>query len=227
MITVTTTAVAFILLSFGLGFCGWRFYGAFQGGGGKSNSGFLVASYYFIYSLQASVLGFGSLFFAKYPDGLYWVTILSSIILAIITVYGVYILSCIFSWRNKFIFLFPSSLLALSQLFLTIYTSPKPYINESNSVVWNFSPLLSLFIFVSLAVSISVFFYIFMHIYVTAKNISTKILASFLAVSAVLGIIANFFYFILSTGSPFYEMTTAFIGLGTATLLLSIYLRTE
>src|SRR3989338_7334827 len=104
--TITSTAVSFIALSIGLGFCGWRFLNfpkpnktAFAGH--RSHTGFLLGSFLLLFALENLILGFGALLFSQCENFSTWILILANTLLPIIAILGIYIVYYVFFPRSK------------------------------------------------------------------------------------------------------------------------------
>jgi len=194
---ITTTAVAFILLSLGLGVCGFWFWKAFQKSGGNSKIGILLSSFIFASSFQNGIIGLGALIFSTNPEGLYSILLISQVFLLIHALLGIYVVYYIFFPQK-------SSLLAMSVLgsfglimiFMTIREYPLGVITPQNSIFWPASFILSLITFLVLLVSIGSFFYIFARLFLDSKTKDTRIIALVLSILALGGIVSTFFRFV-------------------------------
>lgn len=222
---VTTTAIAFISLSVGLGVCGWRFLKAFRKmndsvGGGRI--GFLLTLFFLGFTFQTGgILGLGTLFFAAVPGGLHVVAITANAFLTLLAILGVYTSYHIFSPRAA-----PWPAMILVLLFgvigvtLTIVTDLKPFITSSGGVEWNAMPPLSLIMFFLLLMSIGSQLYIFTRLFLQAGTRELKITSAIIAFIALGGVITQFIRFILfrdGTATAFhsrvYDVATGLLGL--------------
>ena len=95
---ITTTSIAFILLSLGLTFCGWRFWAAFRRAPQSDRKiGLLLSLFYLGFGLMNGVFGFGTILFANNPGALFFLLLMVNFLLIPITMIGVYTAHYIFS----------------------------------------------------------------------------------------------------------------------------------
>jgi len=202
---VTTTAIAFIALSLGLGFCGLWFFRVFQKSSKqkKPHTGFLISMCFFASALHNSILGFGFLLFAKNSANLYTISIIAHIFLtffALISLYTVY-----------YIFLpgasprFAISLVIIISFIGLIYAfagGQQPFLTQQQSIDWNMNLPFALSTFYLLLISLSVFFYIFMRLFRGTESQGMKLLSSVIMGSAIVGIVNVFVRLILFYNAP-------------------------
>lgn len=222
--TITTTSVAFILLSLGLGICGWRFLRAFQKSGAELGGriGFLLVLFLFGFAIQTGIiLGVGTLFFAESPVGLRGVLIAANTFLTLLAILGVYMSYYIFWPRFSPLPLAAATLLIGAAALVFALTIPfQPFLTLSGSIEWNMPFPLALTTFYLLLISIGAQFYIFARLFFRAESREIKTLSFFLALLALGGVVDQFVrFFILSASTPdvrarLYDIGHALIGLG-------------
>ncbi len=198
---ITTTSIAFILLSLGLLSCGVWLFKSFQKDGGVreyGRVGYLLSLFFLVFGFQNGIMGFGALLFAKNSEALYFVLIASHIFLAVIALLGVYIVYDIFSYRLLSYFgMALTGMLGIGCVATAIVTHPRPFITLQNGIEWNMNLSLSLLVFYMLFISIGSSLYIFTRLFLTAKTREVKNFSLILSVSALLGIIFAFIRLIL------------------------------
>jgi len=200
-ITITTTSVAFILLSFGLVSCGVWLFKSFQKDGGVreyGRVGYLLSLLLLGFGFKNGIMGFGALFFAKNSEMLYFVLIASHLFLGIITLLGVYTIYNIFSHRiASYLGMVLAGILGIGLVATTIATHPRPFITPQNGIEWNMNFPLSLLVFCLLFISIGSILYIFIRVFFVTETRSVKIFSFSLSVLALAGIVLVFMQLIL------------------------------
>ena len=179
--TITTTAVGFLLLAIGFVFCGIRFFRAFQKIGGLrsgSRIGILLSTFLFSFALVNGIMGAGSLFYARSYETFYFFILASHLFLLITAVLGVYIVSYIFfpavsSW-SAIVSVF---ILGCAVIALTIVAYPHPFIDAGGAIDFNFSHWLSVMLAYLLFVAIGSVFAIFAHLFFQAKSYEVRIVS--------------------------------------------------
>jgi len=198
---VTTTAVAFILLSLGLTICGLWFLKAFQNSDNPKRDtkiGFLVPFIYLGFGLSNGMIGIGAFLFAKNSEVLYFVLIASHFILTLIAILGVYTAYYIFSPRlSPYLGMIFAGILGIIGIITTIITHPRPYISLQNSIEWNMNFSTSLLFFYILFISIGSTLYIFVRLFLTARTRQVKFLSLLLSTLAFTAILIHFIRFVL------------------------------
>ncbi len=220
---ITTTAVAFILSSLGLGFCGIRFFGAFQKIGGQQAGdkiGKLLSIAFMGTALQHGILGWGNLFFALNSEMLYRILFIDNIVLMLVTALEVYLFFYIF---------YPeiSSTLAVVATFilgviidvLLIITHPLPVITREGSIEWNMSPQIEILLSFLLFVNIGALLYIFAKSYRKTESREVKIIFLVVIIVTSGGMINVFTRFMVLIGTApdlkalIFDIVLALIGI--------------
>lgn len=199
---ITTTSIAFILLSLGLTACGVWLLMTFKKEGGVreyGKVGYLLSSLFLGFGLQNGIMGFGVLFFAKNSAALYYVLVISHIFLGAVALLGVYIAYYIFSHQRLLsgFVVFIAGYIGINSVARTIATHPKPFITLQNGIEWNMGFPLSLLVFNTLLISIGSTLYIFIRLFLTAETREVKNISLTLSILALLGIVFAFIRLIL------------------------------
>lgn len=191
---ITTTAIAFILLSLGLAFCGWRFLKAFRKESiSPSKTGLLLSLSFFATALHNGILGFGALFFGSNSEILYLVSIIAHLFLtlfALIALYTVYYV--FFPKKSPYFPIIITIILSATGLFAAINNPSKPFLTSHKGIDWNMNFLFSLSTWHLLLIGISTFFYIFFQLFRKVKNQEIKTLSLIISVLALIGIVNTF-----------------------------------
>ena len=199
---ITTTAVAFTLLGFGLGWFGWQFLRAFQ----KSSTGrtsSLLGIFLSISALQNLVLGLGVLFFVENNEALRIVMAITQFLLSAHAVLGIYVVYYIFfPNKSRFLTLTLVSVLGFAGFILTLAENPRPFITASNGIEWAMSSTLSSLMFAILWISIGSFTYIFFKLYQDSISKRVKSFALILFWAGVAGLGSTFVRFFLFQRNP-------------------------
>lgn len=199
--TITTTAMGFSLLSLGLGFCGLRFFHAFQkmaaARHGRRTS-ILLYLFLFNFALVTGMLGLGSLFFAEKQKIFSAIILTSNFFLTSTAVLGMYLVFYIFlptvsPWFGTIpAFLSGAILIALSFL-----SSPQPFVTETRVVDLDLSRGASIALAYTLFFSIGSIFVIFSRLARDAKTFEVRMISWIMAVSAFAGIMNAFIRYLL------------------------------
>lgn len=216
---ITTTAVAFILLSIGLALCGWRFLYTFKTINTperKSKTGFFLSLCFVLSSLQNALLGFGMLFFANNPLLLFVTEIISHLVLSALAVACVYTAYYIFLPRSSPYFAIITAItLGVIGIISAIKNPSLPFLTLEKSIDLNMNFLFAIVTFLLLLISLGVFFYIFVKIFQKAKNREVKALSFIISASALIGTINNFIYLLLPSSTFAATRVSTFnIGIG-------------
>lgn len=198
---ITTTAVAFILLSVGLALCGWRFVRTFKADNipkERLKIRLLISFSFAGFSVQNGILGFGMLFLAQSTSGLFWMLVGAVVSLALVAILSSYTIYYLFFPRHSPI---PAIILVcivgVIDTIGTFIIHPHPFITSENGIDWNLPFLLSSLTFTLLLFSISSQFYIFKRLYSETHNREIKVLSLILSTAAAVGIIDTFARFML------------------------------
>ena len=216
---ITTTAVAFILLSVGLAFCGWRFLRAFLKSNDSrinSRAGLLLSLFLFASALQNGVLGLGALFFANNPDGLYSVVLLSHLFLA--TMAGISTYLVFYTLLPKQSPIAPISLVGVLGVFFvsaTILYHPQPFLTPENGIDWGVNSPLSILMFSLFLISLAPPTYLFLKIFLTTISKELR-LVSFAVAVLHLGGIINVFTRLILFRERFPTLRTQLLDVGVA-----------
>ena len=222
---IPTTSIAFILLSVTLGFCGVRFFKAFQRNRvlqENSRIGFLLALYFFGFAFQTGIiLGLGTLLFASSSQGLYFIVLSANIFLSFLAVFSVYIAYYIFHPQASPLPVMISVFsLGFFTVALTIAFHPVPFVTPAIGVDWNMPLPLSLSLFYLLLTSIGVQLYIFTNLFLRATTREIKVLSFLVAALALGSMIDAFLRFVLfhtataDFRTRIYDLVNGLIGLG-------------
>ncbi len=179
--TLTITALSFLLLSSGLACCGWRFLAALRqakNSTGLHTIGRLLSALFFLSATYNGIIGLGSLFFSKSPNGLFIIAILAHLLLTALALVSVFTVYYIF-WPKD------SARLLLGTLGMTgsagtlFYLTAKlrPFVTTEHSINWNLSPGLALLTFCLLTISLLATLYIFAQLFRKTNSRSLKTLS--------------------------------------------------
>ena len=235
-IIISTTSIAFILLSIGLAFCGYLFLRAFRkGDGSQSKIGLLVSMLFLGFAFQTGViLGGGTAFFAGNPTGLFFVLIAANSFLTLIAMFSIYVAYYIFAPRTSPVpVIVLTAMIGIASVILQIITHPQPHITPQGGVDWGMSFLLSLLTFYLLFISIGSQAYIFIKLFFQAATRQIKLLSFLFGTIATIGILVQFVQFVVlyrvSTDIRIrvYDVGTGLLGVGLiiAIVLLSLLFR--
>jgi len=190
---ITTTGIAFLIASFGFGFCAFRFFNAFQKIGGLrsgSRIGVLLSVFFIGLAFHSLVLAIGGLFFANIPDALYALVTIDHLILGVDTALGVYL---------GFYVLFPrfspwpatilTLIFGLLVTWFTITTHPLPHIVEGRSIDLGLSQWLNTYLYYLLLLNIAVPFLIFTKNLFYAKTRDVKTISIIIVILTIIGLI--------------------------------------
>src|SRR3989338_958637 len=198
---ITTTSIAFILLSLGLVSCGVWLLRSFQKDGGVREYGwvgFLLSGLFLAFSFNNGIIGVGTLLFAKNSEALYFILITAHFFLTLIAILGVYTVCYIFSSRlSSYIGMAFVGILGTVGVIMTIITHPRPYISLQNSIEWNMNFLPSLLFFGILFISIGSTLYIFTRVFLAAQTRQVKFFSLLISTLAFAAILIHFIRFIL------------------------------
>ena len=138
---VLTTTVAFILLSFGLAFLGWRFLIAFrktQNLVTSNKTGLLLSICFAATALHNGILGFGALFFANNSRVLYFVSITAHLFLMFFAVVALYTIYYIFLPSKSPYFPIIVTIVLGAIGFLAAIRNPlEPFLTSRTGIDWN------------------------------------------------------------------------------------------
>ncbi len=172
---ITTTAVAFILLSLGLAFCGWRFLRASSKVGNIKNnnkSRFLFPLFFLGFAIQNGILGFGTLLFAHNSEGLYFILLVANSFLTIVATFGVYAAYYIFSPRTSpWPLIIVTIILGITAVVFALVAHPRPFLTSQKGIDWNMPFTLSLMTFYLLLIGIGSQFYVFVRLFFQGKEL--------------------------------------------------------
>ncbi|MEK7084399.1 MAG: hypothetical protein AAB932_04145 [Patescibacteria group bacterium] len=220
---VTTTAVAFILVSIGLAFCGFRFFRALpQAGVGqpKGRVRVLLGGHLLASSVTMGSLGLGSLFFTHNPQALFAVLLFSHIPLTLATVFGVYLTFHIFFPHvSPWPAVVGVALLGAVVFIATIVVHPLPHLTAGNGIDWDMPRLLSILFSYLVLLQIGSELYVFSRLFLQVPAGEVKKLSLFIAGSASLAMInhaVRFTFFLINAPnlqSRVYDLVLAFIGI--------------
>lgn len=202
--TITTTAISFLLCASGFAFCGIRFFRAFYKIGGVragNRIGILLSVLFFSFTLELGTLGIGVLFFVGTQVMLY-VLIITHIFSTSIAVFGIYlvfymVVPSISPWPAVFAVL----ALGISVIILATITHPHPFIDASGGVDWNYSHSLNTLLFYLLFIGIAALLVIFTHSFLQAKSREVKVVSLVQIGLALIGMINIFMRFFLVDGT--------------------------
>lgn len=221
--TITTTAIAFSLISFGILFCGICFFRAFQKIGGiraGRKIGVLLSVLLFTFAAQLGTMAIGTLFFIGKPL-MFPLLIADHFLLAVIAGLGIYLIFYIlFPLISPWPAVLAASALGSMVVGLTIITHPHPFIDASGGVNWDLSRWLDTTLSYLLFIDIGPLFIIFMHAFLQTRSREVKV-ASFVQVAlASIGIINVFVRFTFPRGiipeflrTRIFDATLGIIGL--------------
>ncbi len=233
---ITTTAVAFITSSFGLGLCGFLFLRAFRKMGGLATgnkASFLFLGLIFSTAIQHSIMGFGNLFFAQSSTALQGVVVVANIFLALSSAFGTYLISYLFltklsPWPVTII----TSLLGFAVVLATGLAKFSPFVDVGGGIDWNFPHWLEVLIYLLVFVNIATLLCASVAMFFRSKNPAVRIVSLALIIVTSLGLMNIFLRFILlpATVGPlrtrFFDVTLITIGLVLITgLLMAPFLR--
>ena len=203
---LTTTSIAFILLSIGLLVCGWWFLQAFRNTDrfkADRRIGFLLSSFFLGFGFTDGIFGLGAFFFATNSMGLYITLIVYNIFLALLGMLGAYTAYYVFfPKRSPYALMFLIGLIGVAATAVTILTYPQSFITTGNSIDTNMSRSLSLLMFLLLFFSIGAPFYIFSRLFFDAKTFKTKLLSLTISILALAGILNVFIDLVLLRDAP-------------------------
>ena len=202
---IITIAVAFILLSAGLAFCGWRFLGTFKKNYNQktqSKIGFLLSLYFLGFTFQTGgILGLGLIFLVKNLTGFFLLLIIAHSFLVFLAILGTYTAYFIFWPKNSpWLAITFVSVLGVLGVILTIIAHPYPVLTSYGGVDWSLPQSLSLIIFFLLLSSIGAVFYVFARLFFQSKTNEIKMLSLILTIMTAGGIIDAFIQFVLLYG---------------------------
>ena len=220
---ITTTAIAFISSSLGLGFCGVLFLKAAKKNGGfrvGNSLSFLLLGLIFSNAIQHAIMGFGHLFFVESLIVLHVVIILTSIFLALAAAFGIYLIFYLFSPR---ISPWPATLItALYGIFVVIATAVipfSPFIDAGGGVDWNFPEWFEIVLYVLIFLNIGTLLAVFAVNFAKSTDRRVKAVSLVIVLITLLGLVNIFlrFIFLPDTVGPartrFFDITLATIGL--------------
>jgi hypothetical protein len=213
---ITTTAIGFILLSLGLALYGLRFLKALRVDAPPNDrTGFLISLYFLGFAFQNGVIGFGTLFLASSPEGLFFVSILADSFLTLVAIFGIYIIYYILIPKESpwFAMVF-TFILGLIEVSLDIILHVQPFVTSAKGIDWNAPFLPSLILFYLLLISIGASLYIFMRLFFQAKSKEIKVLSLVLAIAAAGGITDGFVGFVLAPLIKINDITTGIYDVG-------------
>ena len=220
---ITTTGIAFILLSLGVAFCGWQFFFAFKKAGGAidNKTGLLISIFFFLSALQNGVLGIGALLFPDSPRTLYSFLLLSHFSLALMTVSSIALFYyVVLPNRSPRMGIGTTISLGLLFIFYTISTDPQPFLTSQNGIDWGMNSLLSLLMFSLFFLSLLPPTYIFFKLFLVASNKKLKRSAILISGLCFAGIINVFMRLVIFNSGPFglrtriLDIAVATIGIG-------------
>jgi len=227
---LTTTAVGFLLLSAGLGICGWQFLQVYAKSTKEEKSSrirFLITHHFIAFTVQNGLMGLGILFFAKNQALLPYVVLLGSVVVVWPALVGIYSAYYIFSPR-----LSPYPLMgfaSLVALFLTVYGlwyPPSVSLTVNKAMDLGLDWQLSLGTFYLLAMSIGTNAYIFLRLARVTMDKKTRRFASVIGVLGVAGVLNVFTRLVLLSSASMdirshsFDTGLALIGLVFITALL-------
>lgn len=194
--TLTTTAIGFLLISFGLAFCGARFFGALQKVGGVragSKTALLLPLFLFGFAGVNGILGFGGLFLIHNSELFNTIVIISHFFLAITATLGAYIVAYIFlpsvpPWLAAV----PACVSGIILIMSAFFDASRPFIEESGVINFDLSRITSVFLAYVLFFSIGSVFVIFSHLFLAGKSYEVRSISFVLSVAALVGIINAF-----------------------------------
>ncbi len=223
---VTTTAISFIFLSFGLAFCGGWFLGALRRSGEfKSDKriGVLIGFFFFVYAIHSLILGLATLFAFSNPNYIYLVCIIiSNILITGLAILGSYTVFYIFFPRIRRINVFSYSLILGIGILATLASfaeNPQPLVMINGSFDFNHKPLFSFLIWFLGFVSIGSPLYIFGRLFIFAKNRELKLLSGIITILASLGVanisvrLLQFLPLSVFFRDKFFDIGAAFVGI--------------
>jgi len=219
---LTTTSIAFILLSLGLAFCGWEFWRVScrteHDSGEQTN--WLVTFYFIFFAVQNSILGVGTLFFADNPRFLFWVLIATDLFLIVPCIIGIFaVYHIFFPKRSSYPLIVLSGVLAIAGLIVGLVALPQPFMTPQNGIDWNMPFSLSLIMFYLLFISIGTSFYIFLRLFRLARNREIRLFSLVMVIVASIGLVDSFVRFILLHGVDYsirtnlYDIGVSLIGI--------------
>jgi len=220
---ITTTGIAFILSSLGLAFCGLHFFKAFKNISTKqdhSRIGFLLSSHLIASASVLGILGLGSLIFAKNPEALYYILLISHFPLIIGASIGIYLIYYIFFPRISPRFTVAIAvLLGITIIASTVITHPLPFLNASGSIDWNMSRWLSVLLSYLVFLQIGSTLYIFYKLIFFAPSRMVRNFSLFIAIFSFFALVNHlirFTFFAIESAdlrTRIYDLVLAFIGI--------------
>lgn len=216
---ITSTAVAFMLLSAGLALCGWRFLYTFKATNTpntKSKTGFFLGLCFLLSSLQNAVLGLGLLLFANNSGFLLATEVVSHLALSVLAVVCIYTAYYIFLPHSSPYPAIITTVILSGLGFISAIEDPSfPFLTPEKSIDLNMSFSFASITFLLLFISLSVFFYIFFKIFRNTKIREVKILSFIISISALIGIINNSAYLLFPRSISLSARVSTFnIGIG-------------
>lgn len=191
---ITTTAIGFILLAFGVAILGFQFLKLFSGKT-KSESNkrisFLLGALFFASAIQNTIIGLGALFFPENFIGLYFAMLISHIFLIIFALLAVYSIYYIFFPQRDPNFAIMAILILgffgfLGAIFSPVQGFPilQGDIDISMNLPFAFSTLSLLLI------GLSSTFYIFFQLFQRNRDRKIRLFTVTVFISALLGILS-------------------------------------
>ncbi|MEK7187550.1 MAG: hypothetical protein AAB691_01725 [Patescibacteria group bacterium] len=228
---VTTTAIAFIVLSAGLGFCGWWFLRAFRKSGGLKNNqkiGFLLSLFFLGFSLHSFVVGLSGLFF-PYSEIYFSLLVFTHSLLGLLALLGVSMIYHIFLPKSSvYSALLPVFFLGVLTIFITVLIHPEPTITGGNSLDFNLGPILSFCVWILSLISIGMPLIVFSRLFLFSKDVELKILSLLISVLAFLGIfnvsiqLLKFLDISENVRSKMFDAGISLVGVGFVIFLASL-----
>lgn len=203
---ITSTAVAFMLLSLGLAVIGWRFLKSFRRAGSSkigSKTGLWLSLCFAATAMHNGTLGLGALFFATDPEALYIITIIAHIFLTLLAVIGIYTAYYIFlpHVSPKFSIAI-TVMISILGLVTAIHAHSQPFLTPQKGIDWNMNFSFALTTFYLLLIGLGVFFYIFTRLYLEAATREVKLLSLVVSSSALIGVVISFIRLVLFNKAP-------------------------
>lgn len=220
---ITTTAVAFITLSLGLGLCGLRFFKAFRKIGGQQAGkriSVLLSSHLIASAFVLGMLGLGSLIFAKNSEALYGILLSSHFPLTLATALGVYLIFYIFFPRSSPWLAVPVPIvLGTIVIILTHIAHPLPFMDARGGIDWNMPRSLSILLSYLVFLQIGATLYIFCRLFFHAPSREVRNFSLFIATLSLLALVnhsVRFTLFVISAPdvrTQIYDVILLLIGI--------------
>lgn len=201
IMTLTSTAIGFLLLSFGLAFCGARFFRAFQKIGGiraGSRTGILLSLFFFGFAGVNGMLGLAGLFLIHSSEVFNNIVLISHLFLSATAILGAYIVAYIFLPSiSPWLAMLPVCVSGILLIFFAFFDNSRPFIEEGGVINFDLSRTTSIFLSYVLFFGIGSAFVIFSHLFLGAKSHEVRIISLVMTITSFVAMVNTFIRYLL------------------------------